>query len=433
MIEKKNGDCLDASTFREQIPQEVYDLICSVGREGFIPCLVGGAIRDYLLTGRLPKDFDFEIKHIYEYDQKEWTFRLNRLGERLREIYNYKVEYLSFHILRIELTDHTVEIAPARVEVYDQDKKEFGHSDFNVELISNPPYSESFKRRDLTINALGVEFGAPMAEDEFKLIDPYGGCDHLYNKTLTHCSDDFFKDPVRLLRLIRFHLKFGFELDFNLKNSLVYFHLGQLTHYYFFRESLKSDFLTFHYTFFSWCRKFGINLPEHIAKLSFLGSFSNHNVKILSAEQALMYIVFNHEVPSDEEIEYFVEAATLKKSLFKDFQFLKEILERLDGFKKEKFIEKLSNCTLDEALELEELVLIKSLVNYINKHDREELAKIGSINSHLYATFLKVEEVLGPRLVGKPLFDKILKEGKVEEKKRGVLLLYCHFKEFLFS
>jgi tRNA nucleotidyltransferase/poly(A) polymerase len=61
--------------------------------------------------------------------------------------------------------------------------------------------------RDFTVNAIAV----PLAGGE--AVDPFGGHRDLETKTLRHVSGTVFDDdPLRLLRAVRLHDQFGFEL-----------------------------------------------------------------------------------------------------------------------------------------------------------------------------------------------------------------------------
>lgn len=75
-----------------------------------------------------------------------------------------------------------------------------GYHGFEVLATPAVTLDEDLLRRDLTINA--------MAWKEGELIDPYGGLEDLKNKTLRHVSEAFAEDPVRILRLARFHARF---------------------------------------------------------------------------------------------------------------------------------------------------------------------------------------------------------------------------------
>jgi tRNA nucleotidyltransferase (CCA-adding enzyme) len=63
---------------------------------------------------------------------------------------------------------------------------------------------EDLSRRDLTINSIA------MASDG-SIIDPFGGRRDLEQKTLRHVSAAFSEDPLRVLRVARFHARYGDE------------------------------------------------------------------------------------------------------------------------------------------------------------------------------------------------------------------------------
>lgn len=83
-----------------------------------------------------------------------------------------------------------------------------GYKGFVFNTDATVTLEEDLLRRDLTINA--------MAEDEHgKLIDPYHGLTDLQQKVLRHVSPAFIEDPVRILRVARFHARFthlGFSI-----------------------------------------------------------------------------------------------------------------------------------------------------------------------------------------------------------------------------
>jgi len=60
---------------------------------------------------------------------------------------------------------------------------------------------QDLARRDLTINAMAEDAGG-------RLIDPHGGRRDLEAGVLRHVSPAFAEDPVRILRLARFHARF---------------------------------------------------------------------------------------------------------------------------------------------------------------------------------------------------------------------------------
>jgi tRNA nucleotidyltransferase (CCA-adding enzyme) len=76
-------------------------------------------------------------------------------------------------------------------------KSGHGYKGFTFHYAPDVSLEEDLARRDLTINA--------MARDEAgRLVDPFGGADHLERKLLRHVSPAFAEDPVRILRVARF-------------------------------------------------------------------------------------------------------------------------------------------------------------------------------------------------------------------------------------
>ena len=141
--------------------------------------LVGGAIRDRLL-GLEPKEKDWVVVGSTPEEMKKNGFK--QVGK-----------------------DFPVFIHPKSGEEYAlaRTERKSGHGYTGFEFDTNPKVTleEDLERRDLTINAI--------AEDETgKLIDPFHGQEDLRNKKLRHVSDAFSEDPLRVLRLARFRVKF---------------------------------------------------------------------------------------------------------------------------------------------------------------------------------------------------------------------------------
>lgn len=78
-----------------------------------------------------------------------------------------------------------------------------GYHGFSFHTSPEVTLEEDLIRRDLTVNA--------MAEDENgALIDPHGGCADLNARVLRHVSAAFAEDPVRVLRIARFHSRYAY-------------------------------------------------------------------------------------------------------------------------------------------------------------------------------------------------------------------------------
>ncbi len=332
MIKKewKHLEQLNSEEILNHFPEYVVELIHVILQEGFIITLVGGAVRDYLLTGVFSKDLDFELRHPYDYVGKEWESRINHLEDRLQNTFHYKVDLLSFSVMRVHWPDYQfeMELAPARLESFDL-VKGLGHSDMEVELVSNRDYSETFARRDFTLNALGIEFYKKESQLLVSFIDPFGGIDHLDQKQLVPCGRNIGRDPVRFCRAIRFALKFKLDFSNELEKSFEDFNLTKLTYFYFFREAFKVDFFHFCEIFFSKVSQAKIPIHEDFKSISFLEHVGHHHLDLKNQEEVLLFLIYSSS-STYEQVESFCKMAKLKKSLIDRHYNFKATLEELE-------------------------------------------------------------------------------------------------------
>ena len=137
---------------------------------------VGGAIRDSLL-GKIPKD-------------KDWVV----VGSSPEEMVNngFKPIGKDFPVFLHPKTNE--EYALARTER----KTGHGYHGFNFYFGKEVTLEEDLSRRDLTINAIAKD-----AKGD--LIDPFNGQEDIKNKVFKHVSPAFSEDPLRAIRLARFH------------------------------------------------------------------------------------------------------------------------------------------------------------------------------------------------------------------------------------
>ena len=141
--------------------------------------LVGGAIRDKLL-GLPVKD-------------KDWVV----VGATPDEMLAKKFKQVG--------KDFPVFIHPKTGEEYalarTERKSGHGYTGFEFDTNPNVTLEEDLARRDLTINAVAQD-------EDGTIIDPFSGQEDIKNKKLRHVSDAFSEDPLRVLRIARFHAKF---------------------------------------------------------------------------------------------------------------------------------------------------------------------------------------------------------------------------------
>lgn len=150
---------------------------------------IGGVVRDEILG--LPS-FDIDL-----------TYNGNAI-EFAKTVKDAEIVQINepFGTVRIKLDNKDIDIASTRSEIYPQK----GHLPV-VDKIGCS-LKEDVMRRDFTINA--------MAKSTLtgKIIDYTKGLDDVKNKILRVLHDkSFIDDPTRILRALKFSVRFGFELD----------------------------------------------------------------------------------------------------------------------------------------------------------------------------------------------------------------------------
>jgi tRNA nucleotidyltransferase (CCA-adding enzyme) len=168
----------------DEVVVAIVKKIAECGGRAF---LVGGAVRDYIL--HLPlKDVDIEVHNMQPAVLQtilEDHGIVNMVGK-------------SFGVLRLYGLD--VDWSLPRTDSIGR----------KPDVVINPTmtFKEAARRRDLTINAMGID----LMSDE--LIDPFKGREDSANKTL-RCVDRelFAEDPLRFFRVMQFIGRFEMEPD----------------------------------------------------------------------------------------------------------------------------------------------------------------------------------------------------------------------------
>ncbi|MGH8442038.1 MAG: multifunctional CCA addition/repair protein [Nevskiaceae bacterium] len=81
-------------------------------------------------------------------------------------------------------------------------KSGLGYHGFTFHTGADVTIEQDLSRRDLTVNAIAQD-------EDGRRVDPYGGRRDLEARVLRHVSPAFAEDPVRILRLARFHARFA--------------------------------------------------------------------------------------------------------------------------------------------------------------------------------------------------------------------------------
>lgn len=176
------------------IPKEVSYVTKTLEKAGFEAFLVGGCVRD-LILGREPKD---------------WDVTTNATPEQIIPLFIktfYENTFGTVGIVNEEATDErlkVIEVTPYRLESGYSDNRHPDSVTFSQKI------EDDLKRRDLTINSLAYSVSSET------IVDLFEGQKDIVNKiarTVGKPEDRFNEDGLRMLRVIRFAVELGFEIE----------------------------------------------------------------------------------------------------------------------------------------------------------------------------------------------------------------------------
>ena len=150
---------------------------------------VGGVVRDELLG---EKSFDVDLTYVgnaIEFVKSLDFCKIKQVNE----------EFGSVHV---EIDDKTIDITSTRTESYPQKG--------GLPLVNKIgcDLREDVLRRDFTVNAIAKNCKTG------EIVDYVGGLEDLKNKKLRVLYDEsFIDDPTRIVRGLKFSVRFGFELE----------------------------------------------------------------------------------------------------------------------------------------------------------------------------------------------------------------------------
>lgn len=171
------------------LPKKLHKVVDAILAAGGDPYLVGGAVRDYLVEGCVKnKDFDIEV----------FNLDLDTLVAALRPLGRVNLVGKSFGVILLKCEGYALDISLPRKE----SKQGRGHRGFIVNSDPNLQPEVAASRRDFTINALMYSF------KNDKILDFFGGQQHLREGVLSHINEHFADDPLRVLRGFQFASRF---------------------------------------------------------------------------------------------------------------------------------------------------------------------------------------------------------------------------------
>lgn len=184
---------------------------------------VGGYVRD-LIVGRDPKDMDIVInikygprkltKYIFDTLTNEVVTTPTRLGHYPIWQITFREGIFWYNGIKYQLdTDQVIEVAETMSET-------FPDKNSRQRKVMFDTLENDILRRDFSCNSLlkNVTTG--------EIVDLVGGINDIHNRVIkcnsgVNPTDIFDQDPLRMLRLIVFAVRYNWKIDFNTANSVI--------------------------------------------------------------------------------------------------------------------------------------------------------------------------------------------------------------------
>ena len=183
-----------------KLPSAVKELNKMFTERGHELYLVGGCVRDYLM-GKEPHDYDMCTS----------AFPTETIETLTANGISYTAKGIAFGTVVAVIDGEEYEITTYREDMAYEDKR---HPD-GVSYVRD--INSDLGRRDFTINAMAMNVTTG------GIVDPFNGKKDLENKILKSVRDPYLRfdeDGLRILRAIRFAIKFGFEIEEETKQAM---------------------------------------------------------------------------------------------------------------------------------------------------------------------------------------------------------------------
>ena len=192
---------------KTSVPPEVSEICAKLAMAGFDAYLVGGCVRDILLSEAAGERGEPIVP-------KDWDITTNARPEKLLEMFPDSVYENMFGTVGVKTDAEAalargekplglIEITTYRIEGKYSDQR---HPD---EIKFADKLEDDLSRRDFTVNAMAMDLKG-------KIVDPYGGQRDLAAsiiRTVRDAEERFSEDPLRLMRAVRFAVQLDFEIE----------------------------------------------------------------------------------------------------------------------------------------------------------------------------------------------------------------------------
>ncbi|OGM20310.1 hypothetical protein A2714_04665, partial [Candidatus Woesebacteria bacterium RIFCSPHIGHO2_01_FULL_38_9] len=188
-----------------KVPPKVHEIIDKFEEKGFEIYVVGGAIRDILMS-----------KSVYD-----WDFTTNAQPEEILKLFDDS--YYTNDFGMVGIPNENEGERPYEITTF---RTEYGYSDSRRpdKVEWGKSLEEDLKRRDFTINALALKVTSHqslvtshnMVNVDAEIIDLFDGQSDLDNKLIRAVGDPnerFSEDALRMMRAVRIAAELGFTIE----------------------------------------------------------------------------------------------------------------------------------------------------------------------------------------------------------------------------
>ena len=179
------------------LDQDLFHLVSDIADDLGVECyVIGGYVRDIFLE-RPSNDIDIVV-----------VGSGIEVASQLKKIIGKKAQlsvFKNFGTAQVKYDGQEVEFVGARRESYSRDSRK--------PVVEDGTLEDDQNRRDFTINAMAI----CLNKERFgELVDPFGGLDDMYYRTIRTPLDPdvtFSDDPLRMLRCVRFATQLNFDIE----------------------------------------------------------------------------------------------------------------------------------------------------------------------------------------------------------------------------
>ncbi len=182
--------------------KKVKKIAKAVREAGGRALIVGGYARDRMIEDvRDAKDpEDAKVLVSKDIDVEVYGIEKNKLEKLLKTFGEVQEVGKQFEVFQVDGVDVSLPRRDRQVGP--------GHKDVETKYDPGMSHEEAFRRRDFTMNAIGID---PLTDE---VVDPYGGVKDIESGLIKMVdADSFGEDPLRPLRAAQFAGRFDFKID----------------------------------------------------------------------------------------------------------------------------------------------------------------------------------------------------------------------------